>query len=73
MLNIRLKRIGKKKKPFYNIIVSDKKKYINGVYIEKLGFFDPIKKIKQIKIDRIKYWIDKGSLISSRVKSLLNK
>lgn len=72
MLNIRLKRIGKKKKPFYNIIVSDKKKYINGIYIEKLGFFDPIKKVKKINMDRIDHWIEKGSSVSKRVKSLLD-
>ncbi|HIH2763365.1 MAG TPA: 30S ribosomal protein S16 [Candidatus Azoamicus sp.] len=45
MLSIRMKRIGKKNMPFYNIIVSEKLKSIKGKYLDKLGYFDPIKKI----------------------------
>ncbi|HFL8819287.1 MAG TPA: 30S ribosomal protein S16 [Candidatus Azoamicus sp. OHIO2] len=71
MLSIKLKRIGRKKKPFYNIIISEKLNYIHGKYIEKLGYFDPIKKNKNININRINYWVSKGAVISSRLKNLL--
>ena len=71
MLSIKLKRIGKKKKPFYNIIISEKLAYIKGKYIEKLGYFDPIKKDKKFKHDRINYWLSKGAVISKRIKALL--
>lgn len=73
MVTIKLKRIGRKKKPFYNIIVIEKLKYIKGKYIEKLGYFDPIKKsfLTKINIERINYWSSKGAEISKRVQTLI--
>lgn len=71
MLSIKFKRIGRKKKPFYNIIVSEKLSYIKGNYIEKLGYFNPISKEKKINVNRIEYWISKGAVISVRLKNLL--
>jgi small subunit ribosomal protein S16 len=73
MVTIKLKRIGRKKKPFYNIIVIERLKYIKGKYIEKLGYFDPINKknASKINIDRINYWVSKGAEISERVKTLI--
>ncbi len=71
MLSIKLKRIGGKKKPFYNIIVSDKLSYIKGKYNEKLGFFDPIKRNFFLNKERIYFWIKNGADVSKRVKNLL--
>lgn len=72
MLSIRMKRIGKKNTPFYNIIISEKLKSIKGKYIEKLGYFDPIKKNNfKINIEKINHWLSKGANISKRVKSLI--
>lgn len=73
MVTIKLKRIGRKKRPFYNIIAIEKLKYIKGKYIEKLGYFDPIKKsiFAQINIERINYWSSKGAEISKRVQTLI--
>lgn len=75
MVTIKLKRIGRKKKPFYNIIAIEKLKYIKGKYIEKLGYFDPIKKsfLTKINIERINYWSSKGAEISQRVQTLIKK
>jgi small subunit ribosomal protein S16 len=75
MVTIKLKRIGRKKKPFYNIIAIEKLKYIKGKYIEKLGYFDPIKKslLTKINIERINYWCSKGAEISHRVQTLIKK
>ena len=71
MLSIRFKRIGKKKKPFYNIIISDKLAYIKGKYIEKLGYFDPFSKKTHINIERINHWVKNGATLSKRVKTML--
>lgn len=73
MVTIKLKRIGRKKRPFYNIIAIEKLKYIKGKYIEKLGYFDPIKKsiFAKINIERINYWSSKGAEISKRVQTLI--
>ncbi|CAB3976234.1 30S ribosomal protein S16 [Candidatus Azoamicus ciliaticola] len=75
MVTIKLKRIGRKKKPFYNIIAIEKLKYIKGKYIEKLGYFNPIKKslLTKINIERINYWSSKGAEISKRVQTLIKK
>lgn len=74
MLSIRMKRLGKKNSPFYNIIVSEKLKSIKGKYIEKLGYFDPIKKKNfKLDLDKVNYWVSKGANISERVKSIIKK
>lgn len=72
MLTIRMKRVGKKNCPFYHIIVSEKLKSIKGKYLEKIGYFDPIKKKNfKINIEKINYWIIKGAKISNRVKCIM--
>src|SRR5260370_39066001 len=62
VLAIRLARIGKKKYPFYRVVVLDKRKPRNGRTVEVVGTYDPLKKPAQIKLDtdRIKYWLRCG-------------
>ncbi len=71
MLNIKLKRIGKKKKPFYNFIVIEKKSYINGKYTDKLGYFDPLNNNICINVEKTNMWIKKGAGLTKRVNNLL--
>ncbi|WP_343192464.1 30S ribosomal protein S16 [Buchnera aphidicola (Taiwanaphis decaspermi)] len=75
MVVIRLARHGSKKKPFYKIMVADKRFACNGRFIEKVGFFNPLinksSKKLYINIERISYWIKNGALMSDRVKSLI--
>lgn len=73
MLSIRFKRIGRKKNPFYNIIISDKLTYIKGKYIEKLGYFDPFSKKTYINIERVDHWIKNGATLSKRVQDIIKK
>lgn len=76
MVKIRLSRNGSKKKPFYQITVTDSRNARNGNFIEKLGFFNPIlknKKSMHVKLDRINYWSNKGAKISNRVQYILKK
>ena len=51
MLAIRLARIGKKKQPFYRIVVLDKRKPRNGRTVEIVGTYDPLKNPAEIKLD----------------------
>ncbi len=51
MVRIKLKRIGKKKNPFYNIVIMEKLSHIKGKYIDKVGYFDPLKKNLKIRIN----------------------
>lgn len=75
MVRIRLSRVGSKNRPFYHIIVSDKRSARNGKFIEKIGFFNPISSGKSVKLkfnlNRLNYWINVGAKISNRVKVLI--
>ena len=59
VLTIRLARIGKKKKPFYRVVVIERTRPRNGRVKELVTTLDPLKKPAEIKLDaeRIKYWM----------------
>ena len=73
MLAIRLARIGKKKKPFYRVVVMDKRKPRNGRTVEVVGTYDPLKNPAEVKLnaERIKYWMGCGAQPSDTVRSFL--
>lgn len=71
MLAIRLARFGKKKQPFYRVVVLDKRKPRNGRTVEVVGTYDPLKKPALIQLDaeRVKYWLSVGAQPSDTVRS----
>lgn len=76
MVVIRLSRGGAKKRPFYHIVATDKRnRRDGGNYIERLGFFNPIARGQEprleIKGDRITHWMGQGAQPSQRVAALL--
>ncbi|VFP86016.1 30S ribosomal protein S16 [Buchnera aphidicola (Cinara pseudotaxifoliae)] len=75
MIKIRLARHGAKKKPFYQIVVSNIRSSRNGKFIERIGYFNPFSKKNEKKInlsiDRVDFWIKKGAQKSLRFKKLL--
>lgn len=74
MLKIRLQRTGKKNQPFFRIVVTEKKNPPRGGRsLEMLGFLNPRTKEKQIKAERVKYWLSVGAQPSDRVHNLLVK
>ena len=75
MVKIRLRRMGKKKSPFYRIVVADSRYPRDGRFIEELGFYDPMKNPVEIKVDadKMKEWLVKGAQPTETVKSLLKK
>ena len=75
---IRLARAGAKKKPFYRVVVADKRAPRNGDFIEKLGTFNPLLAKDNtarvvINEERVKHWLSVGALPSDRVNTLLAK
>ncbi len=77
-LAIRLSRGGRKKRPFYRIVVADKRMPRDGRYIEKLGTYNPLLEDEnanrvQLVEDRIKYWLGEGAQPSERVALFLGK
>ncbi|VFP78342.1 30S ribosomal protein S16 [Candidatus Erwinia haradaeae] len=77
MVTIRLARHGAKKRPFYQVVVTNSRSPRNGRFIEKVGFFNPIAsgcaKPLVLNIERIDYWIKQGASVSDRVKVLIKK
>jgi small subunit ribosomal protein S16 len=73
VLMIRLSRIGKKKRPFYRVIVTEKTRPRNGRFVEIVGTYDPLQKPAAITLDhdRVNYWLGKGAQPSDTVRSFL--
>ncbi|MCI0486629.1 MAG: 30S ribosomal protein S16 [Blastocatellia bacterium] len=75
MLSIRLTRRGAKKKPFYRIIVTEKRSKRDGRFIESVGYYDPCRNPADIKLDRerIDYWMERGAQPTETVRSIINR
>ena len=75
MVVIRLARGGAKKRPYYRVVVADRRMPRDGRYIERVGNFDPRVEEAQInlKLDRIDYWLKTGAKPSDTVKSLVKR
>ena len=77
MVTIRLSRGGAKKKPFYHLVVTDGRNRRDGRYIEKVGYFNPVAKGKEIRLhmelDRIEHWVGQGAQPSDRVTDLIKE
>ena len=75
MVTMRLARIGSKKRPYYRIVVIDKRRARNGRFLEVVGQYNPIANPVQMEInaERAQYWLSKGALPSETVRSILRK
>ncbi len=75
MVTIRLARGGAKKRPFYHLVVTDSRARRDSSYIERLGYFNPMAKGQEVRLnleqDRIDYWVGQGAQTSERVAKLL--
>ena len=74
-VHIRLKRQGRKKRPFYRIIAIDSRSHREGREIERLGWYDPVKEglSVEFKEDRIFHWLGQGAIPTDTVNSLMRK
>jgi small subunit ribosomal protein S16 len=73
---IRLKKFGTKKRPYYRIVVMDKRAPRDGKTIEELGYYHPIEaEDKQILFDaeKAKMWLSQGATVSDTVRRIFNK
>jgi len=74
-VRIRLQRAGRKKRPFYRVVVADSRSPRDGRFIEKIGYYDPIPDPAVVVIDeeRAIRWLMVGAQPTDTVKSLLSK
>jgi len=77
MVIIRLSRGGAKKKPFYHIVVTDSRKAREGRKIERVGYFNPVARGQErrleLNLERVDYWTGVGAQVSERVKTLVSE
>lgn len=77
MVVIRLARGGAKKRPFYHIVVADKRKARDGKYIERLGFFNPTAAGSEVGLlvvrERVAHWVANGAQLSDKVRVLVKQ
>ena len=74
MVKLRLKRLGRKKRPFYRLVAIDSRKARDGREIERLGWFNPIADVNnsiQINEEKVIQWLKQGAQPSDTVRSLL--
>jgi small subunit ribosomal protein S16 len=72
MLTIRLQRIGKRKQPYYRLIISEKGRDTQAKSLEILGNYGPteVPKVLSLNVDRIKYWLSVGAQTSNTIHNL---
>lgn len=74
-VRIRLTRKGRKKQPFYRIVVADSQAPRDGKFLDIIGTYDPMLDPAVIKLDTEKLagWMKKGAKPSVTVKTLIGK
>ncbi|HJX25598.1 MAG TPA: 30S ribosomal protein S16 [Chthoniobacterales bacterium] len=74
-VSIRLRREGAKNRPYYKVVVTDRRSPRDGKFIEIIGTYDPKKPDHNstLKLDRAEYWIARGAQPSDTVRSLIKK
>ena len=74
MVKIRLARAGRKRAPFYRVVVAESSAPRDGKFIEIVGTYNPLTTPSTInlKSDRINYWKGVGAQPTDRVKRLIN-
>ena len=77
MVVIRLARGGAKKRPFYNVVVTDSRNRRDGRFIERVGFYNPVAAAHEeglrIAHERVAYWRANGAKLSDTVSMLVER
>lgn len=74
-VRIRLTRLGRKKKPFYRLVVADSMAKRDGKFLDIVGTYDPMQEPAAITIDNSKLqdWLGRGAIPTTTVNSLIKK
>lgn len=75
MVKLRLKRMGKKGRPFYRIVATDSRSPRDGRIIEEIGTYNPIASENQVTVNKelAMKWLQNGAKPSDTVRSILSK
>lgn len=74
-VTIRLRRVGRKKQPYYRVVVTDSRDAREGKYLESVGHYSSITSPAVLNLDlaRVDEWVAKGAEMSDTVRTLVNK
>ena len=75
-LTIRLRKMGRTNRKTHRLVVIDKRSPRDGRYIEMVGWYNPHEEGEKqlfIKDEKVKFWLDKGAILSPKAKSLVKK
>jgi small subunit ribosomal protein S16 len=77
MVVIRLARGGAKKRPFYNMVVTDSRNARDGRFVERVGFYNPCaaagEERLRVDMERLAFWQGKGAKVSDTVARLVKQ
>jgi small subunit ribosomal protein S16 len=75
MVKIRLRRMGRRNRPFYRVVVADSRSPRDGKFVEVIGHYNPLTDPAAVTIDEEKAlkWLRSGAQPTDTVRSLLNK
>ena len=75
MLSIRMTRMGSKKKPYFRLVVTERRSALQSSFVENLGTYNPRTKPAKVELnrERVQYWLKKGAKPSESVRTLLAK
>jgi small subunit ribosomal protein S16 len=77
MVKVKLVRHGAKRSPFYKVVATDSRNAGDGKALERLGFFNPMARGQEVKlnlnIERINHWVGQGAQVSERVGALMKQ
>jgi small subunit ribosomal protein S16 len=75
LLAIKLTRMGAKKRPFYRIVVTEKRSKRDGRFVENIGYYDPCRNPADVKLDmeRVNYWLKCGAQPTETVQSIIKR
>lgn len=73
MLKIRLRRMGKRHRPFYRVVVSDSRSVPAAPAVDEIGHYDPMANPPRVRIDleRVEHWAGQGAQLSPAIKKLV--
>lgn len=76
MLMIRFRIQGKINKQSFRLVVADRRSPLDGKYVEKLGWYDPLSKEEKNLIfdeEKVLYWLDRGAQLSPKVATMIRR
>ncbi len=77
MVVIRLARGGAKKRPFYNLVVTDSRNRRDGRFVERIGFYNPVASESEeglrVALDRLTYWQQNGAQLTETAARLVKQ